>query len=168
MSDIVSPDLRQYIDLAMDEEAFAQFRIPDRVLDRWGRLFDIALPSGTRTCCFTRGYTQLVERAGSILQMNENLDTTQVFDMFLSARESGDKNAVRILDPLCLRYFTPAELLQIFHFTNTNTSTVNFIWPPGVSTKSKYRLIGNSVNVEVVRRLIVYLFAEARDINSLT
>jgi tRNA (cytosine38-C5)-methyltransferase len=103
--------------------------------------------------------------------------------MFLSARESGDKNAVRILDPLCLRYFTPAELLQIFHFTNTNTSTVNFIWPPGVSTKSKYRLIGNSVNVEVgwlaprkmilivhqvVRRLIVYLFAEARDINSLT
>jgi len=53
------------------------------------------------------------------------------------------------------------------------------MWPPGVSTKSKYRLIGNSVNVEVgwswaasktvlivtqvVRRLIVYLFAEVND-----
>jgi tRNA (cytosine38-C5)-methyltransferase len=29
--------------------------ITDRVLEKWGRLFDIVLPSSTRTCCFTRG-----------------------------------------------------------------------------------------------------------------
>lgn len=29
--------------------------IPDRILQRWGRLFDIVLPSSTNTCCFTRG-----------------------------------------------------------------------------------------------------------------
>jgi tRNA (cytosine38-C5)-methyltransferase len=29
--------------------------IKDKVLQRWGRLFDIVLPSATRTCCFTRG-----------------------------------------------------------------------------------------------------------------
>ena len=73
----------------MDDETRALFRIPDRILKKWGRLFDIVLPSGTRSCCFTRGtsfllaranilmhagYTQLVERAGSILQMNEQLD----------------------------------------------------------------------------------------------
>lgn len=113
------------------------------------------------------GYTRLVERAGSILQMNEDLDvcsgdrlcrgsrlsfvkTSQVFGLFLcNRRASGDENAVRILDPLNLRYFAPTELLRIFHFTNTNSSSVDFIWPTGVSTKSKYRLIGNSVNVEV-------------------
>ncbi|KAI9567003.1 S-adenosyl-L-methionine-dependent methyltransferase [Boletus coccyginus] len=162
-SDTTSPNLKQYIDLTMDEETSAQFRIPDRVLNKWGRLFDIVVPSGTRTCCFTRGYTRLVERTGSILQMNENLDTTRAFGLFLDALESGDENAVRILDPLYLRYFTPAELLRIFHFTKTNTSSVDFLWPTGVSTKSKYRLIGNSVNVEVVRRLIVYLFAEVND-----
>lgn len=50
-----SSDLRHYVDLEMDKEMFAQFRIPDRVLNKWGRLFDIVLPSGTRTCCFTRG-----------------------------------------------------------------------------------------------------------------
>jgi tRNA (cytosine38-C5)-methyltransferase len=41
--------------------------IPDRVLQRWGRLFDIVHPSSTNSCCFTRGminialtfYTQL-------------------------------------------------------------------------------------------------------------
>lgn len=29
--------------------------VPDRVLAKWGRLFDIVLPSARRTCCFTRG-----------------------------------------------------------------------------------------------------------------
>ncbi|KAH0838724.1 S-adenosyl-L-methionine-dependent methyltransferase [Lanmaoa asiatica] len=156
------PNLRQFIDSTMDKEMFTQFRIPDPL--------ELAVSLEAR-------YTRLVERAGSILQMNENLDTTQVFDLFLAARASGDENAVRILDPLCLRYFTPTELLRIFHFTDTNSSSADFIWPPGVSTKSKYRLIGNSVNVEVsrnhatiktvlsvhqvVRRLMIYLFARA-------
>lgn len=29
--------------------------VPDRVLIKWGRLFDIVLPSSRRSCCFTRG-----------------------------------------------------------------------------------------------------------------
>lgn len=181
-SHAASPDLRQYVDLTMDEETFVQFRIPDRVLNKWGRLFDIVLPSGTRTCCFTRGERTPIscklaihkdirvhaacgtcwfdspdEREPGCASFSVLTDwfrrfvhqTTQVFDWFLGARASGDENAVRILDPLCLRYFTPTELLRIFHFTDANSPSVNFIWPPDVSTKSKYRLIGNSVNVEV-------------------
>ena len=35
-----------------------------------------------------------------------------------------------------------------------------FIWPGDVTLKSKYRLLGNSVNVEVVRRLLNYLFED--------
>ncbi|KIJ59807.1 hypothetical protein HYDPIDRAFT_140114 [Hydnomerulius pinastri MD-312] len=154
--------LRHYLDGDLDTEALTSSKIPDRVLRKWGRLFDIVLPSGTRSCCFTRGYTQLVERAGSILQTNENIDTTKVFDEFLEAQSTGDEEAVRILDPLGLRYFTPTELLRLFHFMEPfePTPDFDFVWPPGVSLKSKYRLIGNSVNVEVVRRLIGYLFAE--------
>ncbi|KAF9242367.1 S-adenosyl-L-methionine-dependent methyltransferase [Melanogaster broomeanus] len=150
LADVARP-IRQYVNLTLDEEAVTQFRIPDRVLKKWGRLFDIVLSSGTRSCCFTRGYTQLVERAGSILQTNEVLDTTQVFDSFLEAQSNGDENAVRVLDPLGLRYFTPTELLRLFHFMDSceTTSSFDFVWPPGVSLKSRYRLIGNSINVEV-------------------
>lgn len=53
-----------------------EYAIPDRVLDKWGRLFDVVLPTACRTCCFTRGYTKLVERAGSILQENAELDVS--------------------------------------------------------------------------------------------
>lgn len=44
--------IQRYVD---SDTPFEEFRIPDRVLEKWGRLFDIVLPSGKRTCCFTRG-----------------------------------------------------------------------------------------------------------------
>ncbi|KAG2132400.1 S-adenosyl-L-methionine-dependent methyltransferase [Suillus clintonianus] len=149
--------LREYLDPSHEDGNYLRHNIPDRVLVKWGRLFDIVLPSGRRTCCFTRGYTRLVERAGSILQVNEDLDTTEVFDKFLEARSRGDEDAVRILDQLHLRYFTPSELLKIFRFEELEYNQ-QFLWPPTVSLKSQYRLIGNSINVEVVRHLINYLF----------
>ncbi|KAG2160248.1 S-adenosyl-L-methionine-dependent methyltransferase [Suillus bovinus] len=156
-SDIPAHSLHEYLDPAHEDEIPIRHKIHDRVLSKWGRLFDIVLPSSQRTCCFTRGYTQLVERAGSILQANEDLDTTEVFDRFLEAQSRGAEDAVRILDQLHLRYFTPSELLKIFRFEEPE-SNQEFLWPPNISLKSQYRLIGNSVNVEVVRRLIDYLF----------
>jgi tRNA (cytosine38-C5)-methyltransferase len=38
------------------------------------------------------------------------------------------------------------------------TGTGSFNWPAGITTKSKYRFIGNSVNTHVVAELIDYLF----------
>ena len=63
---------------------------------------------------------------------------------------------MEILRPLCLRYFSPEELLQLFCFEKVGSGST-FRWPEGVSTKTKYRLIGNSVNVFVVSALIQYL-----------
>ena len=80
---------------ALTGEEEKEYAVPDRVLEMRGRLFDIVLPTSTRTCCFIRGmsihnydhartvrhanqcllaYTHLAERAGSILQMNTELD----------------------------------------------------------------------------------------------
>jgi len=112
------------------------------------------------------GYTQLVERAGSILQMNGEMDTTETFDRFLALQKAGDSSALDVLRPLRLRYFTPIELLRLFRIIEPRTTTNDdddgreFKWPENISLKTKYRLIGNSVNVEVVRRLIDYLYME--------
>ncbi|RDB29387.1 tRNA (cytosine-5-)-methyltransferase [Hypsizygus marmoreus] len=131
--------------------------VPDKVLQKWGRLFDIVSPTSRRTCCFTRGYSQLVERSGSILQTNEAMNTADTFDKFLKAQSEGQTEALHILRPLGLRYFSPSELLRIFDFTPLDTYST-FVWPKAISTKSKYRLIGNSVNVRIVQELINYLF----------
>lgn len=94
---------------------------------------------------------------------SEYTQTTSVFDQFLAAQGDGQADAVRILDPLRLRYFTPTELLRMFCFLPTNTAAEcgrqpEFHWPEDLSTKAKYRLIGNSVNVRVVANLINYMF----------
>lgn len=43
----------------LDEEVYSKQShpnsVPDRVLEKWGRLFDIVFPSSRRSCCFTRG-----------------------------------------------------------------------------------------------------------------
>ncbi|TFK76626.1 S-adenosyl-L-methionine-dependent methyltransferase [Pluteus cervinus] len=148
-------EISQYLD--PPELSSPSLRIPDKVLRKWGRLFDIVLPTSRRTCCFTRGYTQLVERAGSILQMNQDLDTTSTFDEFTALEAQDGPEAVRLLDKLQLRYFSPDELLRIFAF-NELGQTPAFHWPENISSKTKYRLIGNSVNVKVVEMLVRYLF----------
>ncbi|KAL0563622.1 hypothetical protein V5O48_018443 [Marasmius crinis-equi] len=140
------PEIRRYLDPEVDPRLGGQswhpHAVPDRVLRKWGRLFDIVLPSSRRSCCFTRGYTQLVERAGSIIQMNEQLDTTSTFDVFLSRQKEEDPSAeesVELLHPLKLRYFSPSELLRLFAFEDTTTEAeeqngkkkgFRFVWPP--------------------------------------
>ncbi|KAI4520074.1 S-adenosyl-L-methionine-dependent methyltransferase [Schizophyllum commune Loenen D] len=134
----------------IDPRSMAEkYAIPDKVLIKWGWLFDIVYPSDRRTCCFTRGYTKLVERAGSILQMNE--------DMNEACQKTNPTQALQILQPLRLRYFTPQELLCLFGFNDPGLQ-VAYKWPYSISDKTKYRLIGNSINVHVVKNLVNYLF----------
>jgi len=51
--------LRDYLDAGAKGVPMAH-AVPERVLTKWGRLFDIVLPSATRTCCFTRGQDSLL------------------------------------------------------------------------------------------------------------
>ena len=46
--------LKQYLDDGLSWED-SPYAVPDRILEKWGRLFDIVLPTSHRTCCFTRG-----------------------------------------------------------------------------------------------------------------
>jgi len=45
--------IKEYLDDGDDH--IEKLVVPDRVLERWGRLFDIVTPPSRRTCCFTRG-----------------------------------------------------------------------------------------------------------------
>ncbi|KAM6497854.1 S-adenosyl-L-methionine-dependent methyltransferase [Amanita muscaria] len=149
-------EIKNYLEHDLDDSHL--YGVPDKVLKKWGTLFDIVLPSSKRTCCFTRGYTHLVERAGSIIQTNEDLDTTEVFNKFLAAQRAGSGHAVQILRPLGLRYFTPLELLRLFDFERFSCDNDEvFKWPVTITLKTKYRLIGNSVNIRVVTELLNYM-----------
>lgn len=53
-SPVESWSISHYLDDPVDESTF----VPDRTLQKWGKLFDIVVPSGCTSCCFTRGMFQ--------------------------------------------------------------------------------------------------------------
>ncbi|KAH7100269.1 S-adenosyl-L-methionine-dependent methyltransferase [Auriculariales sp. MPI-PUGE-AT-0066] len=172
---VVAP-LSDFLDENDDPEV-AACAVPDKVLHKWAHEFDIVLPSSTRTCCFTRGYTHLAQGSGSVLQQNSSLDTSSTFREFRAAVPSRGPGAVDILHPLNLRYLTPNELLRLMYFLpqrrtkqisehkvnieqqSPHLSTL-FNWPSDISRKTRYKLLGNSINVHVVTQLLNYLFSE--------
>jgi site-specific DNA-cytosine methylase len=51
-----------------------------------------------------------------------------------------------------IRYFTPRELLNLFGFPQ------DYRFPPQITKKKQYELIGNSINVTVVSYLLREMF----------
>ena len=50
-----------------------------------------------------------------------------------------------------MRFFTPEEIQLLMSFDK------NFKFPDKISLKSRYKLLGNSINVKVVNLLMQYL-----------
>ncbi|TWW71478.1 tRNA (cytosine(38)-C(5))-methyltransferase [Takifugu flavidus] len=93
-------------------------------------------------------YRKYVEGTGSVLQCC--LDTS-VEDVFPSLDQCSEEEKVQRLLDLKLRYFTPREVANLMGFPQS------FTFPESVSTKQQYRLLGNSLNVVVVAKLLQLL-----------
>ncbi|KAI7880401.1 TRNA aspartic acid methyltransferase 1 [Lichtheimia hyalospora FSU 10163] len=134
------------------EENLDAYLVSDKILFKHGHVFDIVKPSTKRSCCFTKGYYHYVEATGSVLQMNEQLDTDDTFARAAVKKQQGDEQgALELLRPLRLRYFTPREVANLMGFPST------FTFPETSTLKQKYRTLGNSINVRLVAELMKYL-----------
>ncbi|THH17188.1 hypothetical protein EW146_g3573 [Bondarzewia mesenterica] len=119
-------DLRRYLDEDAWKDDGHPYAIPHKVLKKWGRLFDIVLPTSQRTCCFTRDWRRSFIRRHPD---HENIQHVLASPGRWQARFGGGRD-----------------------FASASSPTDSFIFPEGISTKSQYRLIGNSVNLPQARR----------------
>ncbi|KNE72464.1 DNA (cytosine-5-)-methyltransferase [Allomyces macrogynus ATCC 38327] len=129
----------------------------------WKRtpLFDIVTPSLRRSCCFTKNYFHFAEGTGSVLQENEAISIHDVWPTFLERQPAALASLAantpidveNPLVPLRLRYFTPREVANLLCFP------ADFTFPASTSLKQRYRLLGNSINVLVVSKLMRFLLA---------
>uniref|UniRef100_A0A670JP35 tRNA (cytosine(38)-C(5))-methyltransferase n=1 Tax=Podarcis muralis TaxID=64176 RepID=A0A670JP35_PODMU len=131
-----------------DGEEMSQFFLPAKSLLRYAFLLDIVTPSCRRSTCFTKGYGHYIEGTGSVLQTAEEIQLESVFKSFEGLSE--DEKLTK-LSMLKLRYFTPREIANLQGFPP------EFGFPDKVTTKQRYRLLGNSLNVHVVSKLISIL-----------
>ncbi|XP_072910688.1 tRNA (cytosine(38)-C(5))-methyltransferase isoform X1 [Hemitrygon akajei] len=119
--------------------------ISPKSLLRYALILDIVGPTCRRSVCFTKGYGCYMEGTGSVLKTASDVELALVFLSFESLSE--DEKLTQ-LAKLKLRYFTPREIANLHGFPP------EFSFPEKISLKQRYRLLGNSLNIHVVAKLI--------------
>nr|SVE75271.1 EOG090X0A4V [Daphnia dolichocephala] len=137
--------LESYLEKNLGDEDLTRYLLPDKTLMKYWRILDVRQTSDTSSCCFTKAYTHYAEGTGSVLQhcSNEPFHTK-----FAEFEKDGD---IAHLKTLQLRYFTPREIANLLGFP------AQFSFPDTISLRARYRLLGNSLNVFVVSRLLKLL-----------
>ncbi|NWJ04349.1 TRDMT methyltransferase, partial [Crypturellus undulatus] len=134
--------------LEEDNEEMSQYFLPPKALLRYAFLLDIVKPTCRRSTCFTKGYGHYVEGTGSVLQTAADVQLESAFKCIEMIPE---EEKLMKLSTLKLRYFTPREIANLHGFPP------EFGFPDKVTIKQRYRLLGNSLNVHVVAKLISLL-----------
>ncbi|KAM9337759.1 tRNA (cytosine(38)-C(5))-methyltransferase [Symphorus nematophorus] len=124
------------------------FLLPPKTLLRYALILDIVQPTCRRSVCFTKGYGRYVEGTGSVLQCCVD---TEMESVFLGLEKCSEEEKLQRLSKLKLRYFTPREVANLMGFPPS------FSFPEQIPTKQQYKVLGNSLNVVVVSRLLQLL-----------
>ncbi|XP_075408565.1 tRNA (cytosine(38)-C(5))-methyltransferase isoform X2 [Tenrec ecaudatus] len=145
-SDLSVQTLKEFLEPDID---LHQYFLPPRLLRRYALIFDIVTPTCRRSMCFTKSYGSFVEGTGSVLQTSEDVQVEHIYKSLNTLSE--EEKATKLL-LLKLRYFTPKEIANLLGFPP------EFGFPENVTVKQRYRLLGNSLNVHIVAKLIKILF----------
>lgn len=129
----------------LEDDDTNQYFLPPKLLLRYALLLDIVKPTSRRSMCFTKGYGSYIEGTGSVLQ---TADDVQIENIFKSLNDLTPEEKIAKLSLLKLRYFTPREIANLQGFPP------EFGFPEKITVKQRYRLLGNSLNVHVVAKLI--------------
>lgn len=104
--------------------------------------------------CFTHSYGKFARGAGSILCMQRD----KKISLEKPENRQFDKKWKQEIQRENLRYFSGSEVARFMGLTvdtdQCDKSKTTFDFPPGCEIKSQWRLLGNSLNVEVASRVV--------------
>jgi len=128
--------------LSISDTELDEYLINDKQLLKGGKALDIVTKHSKRSCCFTRSYSSYLCGTGSVYSSLCEENIKEII-------KDNDSN-LEVLKSLKLRFFTPAEIAKFMCFPVSD-------FP--VSNKKAYQLLGNSINVYVVSRLLCLLLS---------
>jgi len=133
--------VKQVSDVLSDSDRnLEEYLINDKQLLKGAKALDIVTQHSKRSCCFTRSYSSYLCGTGSVYSSLCEDNLKQII--------SENNQDLKVLKSLKLRFFTPAEIAKFMCIPISN-------FP--VSNKKAYQLLGNSINVYVVSRLLYLL-----------
>lgn len=131
-------------------------RIPDKMLQsRAAWCFDIVSPEDRRSACFTQSYGKFIRGTGSVLWEPPtcNGDDDNACSRFAllppEEREFNPDWAEGLDLKKNLRYFSGMEVARLMGFDDKVLS-----FPPDCTLKQHWKLLGNSLNVQVASRIV--------------
>ncbi|XP_012535762.1 tRNA (cytosine(38)-C(5))-methyltransferase [Monomorium pharaonis] len=135
----------------------SKYLVPSKLLQKRAWVLDIRTFESNGSCCFTKGYGNYVEGTGSVYCPFTNEMVKLKYNEVGSHQNDLGKQMQILLD-LKLRFFSPKEVCRLMCFPE------DFNFPKHITDKQKYRLLGNSINIHVVSRLILLLYTENKDV----
>jgi len=129
--------LERYIqDLDFEDDLWKEiYQLGDQLQRRFINVVDIVRVSSHRSICFTKAYGKYAQGTGSMIDMMEKEDLS-------------DKSRERLPENYRLRYFTEMEVAGLMGFPK------DFSFPPELTTRQRYAMLGNSLNVDVAAMMI--------------
>jgi tRNA (cytosine38-C5)-methyltransferase len=158
------PMLSLYLDTNINDSKHIDLCVCEALLNRpaaW--CLDIVTPSSRRSSCFTSAYGKYAKGTGSVLLQNKNTSRSSFVNGSPSSNDSDNKYkmippeerqydpnwASTLMDDGCyLRYFSGDELKRLFGFTDA------FTFPNNTTLKQQWKLIGNSLNVNLTSTIV--------------
>ncbi|XP_020297495.1 tRNA (cytosine(38)-C(5))-methyltransferase isoform X2 [Pseudomyrmex gracilis] len=138
----------------------SKYLIPPHLLQKRAWVLDIRTSDSNGSCCFTKGYGHYLEGTGSVYCPFTDEIIKQKYSKVDSCKNNPDEQ-LQLLSKLKLRFFSPKEVCRLMCFPE------DFKFPQHITDKQKYRLLGNSINIHVVSRLILLLCSENNIINNI-
>lgn len=138
---VVLPPISEFLEDNVDKESL---RIPNRLLEsRAAWCFDIVTPQDRRSACFTQSYGKFIRGTGSVLWTGD--ENTRMFQLVPpEEREFHDNWTEGLNLKENLRYFSGQEVARLMGFP-----LESFSFPADCSLKQQWKLLGNSLNVQV-------------------
>jgi len=172
------PPISNFLDENLSPQQIDLLRVPQKLLKTnasW--CFDIVTPSDCRSSCFTHSYGRFVRGTGSVLYMsnqdmkdNKEEKNSDLNDLNMHEVETQKKLKLvtpeeRVFDSEWakdlnleerLRYFSGTEVARLMGFPVTTDDELQnnpFHFPPSLSLKQQWKLLGNSLNVKVASKI---------------
>lgn len=145
------------LDNILENTEESQYLLPPKLLQKRAWVLDIRTSENNGSCCFTKGYGHYVEGTGSVYCPFTDKTIKLKYNEVRNHENDSDKQ-MQILSDLKLRFFSPREVCRLMCFPE------DFNFPKHITDRQKYRLLGNSINIHVVSRLIFLLCTENEDI----
>ncbi|EGI69118.1 tRNA (cytosine-5-)-methyltransferase, partial [Acromyrmex echinatior] len=135
----------------------SKYLVPSKLLQKRARILDIRTSESNGSCCFTKGYSYYAEGTGSVYcPFTDEIIKSKYNE--ITNYENDSNKQMQILSDLKLRFFSPKEICRLMCFPE------DFHFPEHITDRQKYRLLGNSINIHVVSRLILLLCTEHEDV----